>query len=108
MLNIFTFLVMFIIFASIVYLLGARRTGNWNHPESPPGFFQRLLLWTRSFQLTVERAEIPAGKDVRGLPICLSWQVLFFPNLFGQGIEPFEVEGNAHQIPFPLYCIQSA
>jgi hypothetical protein len=33
---------------------------------------------------------------------------LFFLNLFGQCVEPFEVKGDTHEIPFAFHCVQSA
>jgi len=88
--------------------LGACRTGNWNHPESPPGFFPKPapLAPFVSVERRAGRNSCRQGCTKSAyLPFRL---VLLSFNLLGQGIEPFEVECNAHEIPFAFDCVQSA
>jgi len=59
---------------------------------------------TRSYHLRVEQAAIPTLKDLRNVHICFFWLFfLFLLNLFGQGVEPFEIKGNTHEIPFAFH-----
>jgi hypothetical protein len=56
----------------------------------------------------VQKAQIRTLKNIRNVYICFFWLFFFFLDLFGQGVEPFEVKGNTYEIPFAFHCVQSA
>jgi hypothetical protein len=64
-----------------------------------------LLQCTGSEQLKGKQAGILALEDLRNLRLGLLLLVL---NIFCQGVEPFEVKGDANEIPFAFHCVQPA